>query len=145
MKTQEQLDQIASKRMMKRYGRDLVWYEEELKRQNGCCKLCGSMPGTRRLHVDHDHKWNRVKVRTEKTSAGNWKAEATYLGKTYVCFSDKRNPAIQEVRGYLKRASIRSLLCFRCNSFVVGFNDPALLRRAADYLEKHQGGQNGQS
>jgi hypothetical protein len=139
MKTQEQLDHIASKRLDKKYGRDLVWYESELKTQGGVCKLCGSPPGTRRLHVDHDHSWTRAKVRTEKTPTGNWKAEATYRGQTFVCFSTKRNDAIRDVKGYLKRSSVRGLLCFRCNSFVVGFNDPALLRKAADYIERHQG------
>ena len=138
-KTQAQLDQIASKRLEKKYGRDLVWYEDQLKIQGGVCKLCQSPPGTRRLHVDHDHKWTRVKIRTEKSVAGGWRAEGTYRGTTYSCSAKKRNDAINAVKGYLKRASIRGLLCFRCNSFVVGFNDPDLLRRAADYIEKHQG------
>ena len=87
--------------------------------------MCGSKPGTKRLHVDHDHKWKYVKVRTTK-GQDRWKAEATYNGITYVCGAKKRNDAIQDVKGYLKRASVRSLLCFRCNSFIVGFNDPAL-------------------
>jgi hypothetical protein len=138
-KTQEQLDQITSKRLEKRYGRDLAWYENELKLQGGVCKLCGSKPGTRRLHIDHDHKWKYVKVWAEKNSQGTWKAEATYNGVLYVCSGKKRNEAIQEVKNYLKRASVRALLCFRCNSFMVGFNDPDLLRKAAEYLEKHQG------
>jgi hypothetical protein len=138
-KTQAQLDRAADQRLKKTYGVGLDWYESELKMQGGVCKLCGNPPGTRRLHVDHDHKWTKVKIGTEKTPAGNWIAEATYQGKTYIRFSAKRNDAIRDVKGFLKRASIRSLLCFRCNSFLVGFNDPAMLRKAADYIEKHQG------
>jgi len=142
-KTQAQLDREASKRLFKKYGRDLAWYNEELELQGGTCKLCGSKPGTRRLHVDHDHKWKYVKIHTRKSTSGQWQAWALYNGNEYLCYSEKRNEAINDVKGYLKRASCRSLLCFRCNSFIVGFNDPGLLRKAADYLEQHQGVQNG--
>jgi hypothetical protein len=145
MKTQEQADRIASKRLEKKFGRDLTWYDEQLKLQGGTCALCPSTEKTRRLHVDHDHKVSKVKVHTEKTPTGLWKAWAIYRGVTYLCGNKKRNEAIKEVKGYLKRSSIRGLLCFRCNKFLVGNSDPNKLRKAADYLEEHQGVKDGQS
>jgi hypothetical protein len=31
-------------------------YDELLELQGGVCAICGAKPGTRRLHIDHDHK-----------------------------------------------------------------------------------------
>jgi hypothetical protein len=36
-------------------------YERLLAYQGGTCALCPSKPGTRRLHVDHDHASGRVR------------------------------------------------------------------------------------
>lgn len=141
-KTQEQLDREASKRLEKKFGRNLEWYDRQLESQGGGCKLCGSTEKTRRLHVDHDHSWTKVKIETKKLSSGKWQASAVYRGMEYTCFSDKRNLAIQDVKSYLKRDSVRGLLCFRCNKFIVGFGGPEILRKAADYLEAHQGVRN---
>lgn len=138
-KTQEQIDREASKRLEKKFGRNLEWYNRQLESQGGGCKLCGSTEKTRRLHVDHDHSWTKIKIETKKLSSGNWQASAVYRGMGYNCFSEKRNLAIQDVKGYLKRDSVRGLLCFRCNKFIVGFGGPEILRKAADYLEAHQG------
>ena len=139
-KTQAQLDRETDKRLLKKYGRDLAWYNYQLHMQGGGCALCGSTEKTRRLHVDHDHKWTQVKVETKKLDSGKWQASAFYRGTEYNCFSEKRNLAIREVKNYLKQYSVRGLLCFRCNKFIVGFGNPDILRRAADYLEAHQGG-----
>lgn len=141
-KTQEQLDREASKRLEKKFGRNLEWYDRQLESQGGGCKLCGSTEKTRRLHVDHDHSWTKVKIAAKKLSLGKWQASAVYRGMEYNCFSEKRNLAIQDVKSYLKRDSVRGLLCFRCNKFIVGFGGPEILRKAADYLEAHQGVRN---
>ena len=36
-------------------------YDMLLKRQQGCCAICGTAPRTRRLAVDHDHKTGKVR------------------------------------------------------------------------------------
>lgn len=42
------------------YGISIEQVEELTKRQNGQCAICGD--GTRKLHVDHDHKTGRVRA-----------------------------------------------------------------------------------
>lgn len=141
-KTQAQLDRETDKRLLKKYGVDLYWYEYQLEDQGGGCLLCGSTEKTRRLHVDHDHSYTKVKIKTEKITDSVWKgwwtASAIYRGRNYSVLDPKRNAAIQQIKEYLKRDSVRGLLCFRCNKFIVGFGGPEILRRAADYLEAHQ-------
>jgi hypothetical protein len=61
--------QVARKSRLKRlYGKDLIWYDEQLKLQNGCCAICGK-PETKldrygnikRLQVDHNHKTGKIR------------------------------------------------------------------------------------
>jgi hypothetical protein len=147
-KTQEQLDREANKRLEKKFGVNLAWYDRKLYEQGGTCALCPSTEKTRRLHVDHDHKWTQIKIETKKqssvlwSSSGLWSASAIYRGMDYVCLSEKKNLAIRDVKEYLKRDSVRGLLCYRCNKFIVGFGTPEKLRTAAAYLEAHQGVRN---
>lgn len=37
-------------------------YEAMLSLQGGVCAICKQSPGTRRLHVDHDHKTGVVRA-----------------------------------------------------------------------------------
>ena len=70
-------------------------YERLLAEQGGHCALCPSEPGTRRLHVDHNH--NRV-------GEGD--------------------------------ASVRGVLCFRCNALLRTWVTSEWCRRAGAYLER---------
>lgn len=36
-------------------------YERLLAEQDGHCAVCPATPGTRRLHIDHDHRTGRVR------------------------------------------------------------------------------------
>ena len=36
-------------------------YERMLAAQGGGCAICGALPKTRRLHVDHDHKTGEIR------------------------------------------------------------------------------------
>ena len=38
-----------------------VDYARRLVAQGGGCAICGARPGTRKLHVDHDHKTGAVR------------------------------------------------------------------------------------
>ena len=111
-----------------------------LESHDGKCWITGRPPGTRRLHVDHDHGWKRVKVdATKLPETGNWIATATYLGKTYTEYGTKKSLAVKSVKRKLLRASVRGLLTYAVNSGLQKFgDDPRLLRAAAEYIERHQ-------
>ncbi len=47
--------------LKRKYNITIEQYEEMLKQQNYCCKLCFRQQGNRELHVDHDHKTNKVR------------------------------------------------------------------------------------
>jgi hypothetical protein len=51
----------ADRRMRQRYGITGVEYDSMLAAQNGRCAICRSLPGRRRLHVDHCHKTGAVR------------------------------------------------------------------------------------
>lgn len=139
-KTQVQIDKATDARLLKKYGVGVAYYNSQIEKQGGGCKICRSTPKTRRLHIDHDHGWVKVPVRAEKTVMG-WGAEAFYRGQWIrgVAFQSKRD-AVRFVKDLLKVASIRGLLCFGCNPGLRCFGDsPERLRAAAKYLEDHQG------
>jgi len=37
------------------------WYEEQLSKQEGHCKLCPRKPGKKRLHIEHNHKTGQLR------------------------------------------------------------------------------------
>lgn len=111
-----------------------------LKQQNNACAIC-LRPATdfkQGLHTEHCHKWRKIKVVTTKDKL--WKARATYWGKVFESFSSKRNEAIRMVKASLQTSSVRGLCCYRCNRGLAWYrDDPKRLKRASEYLEKHQG------
>jgi hypothetical protein len=150
-KTQAQLDRATDLRLMKTYGVGLDWYNKQFTKQNYGCAICASGPGTRRLHVDHDHAWKKVKIAASKISEKNslsgtiWEACAEYLGKSYYDTGDTKSLAIRTIKRQLLRDSVRGLLCYTCNAGLQKFADnPERLRAAADYLARHQSPDNGQ-
>lgn len=70
-------------------------YELLLEEQGGTCAICPSLPGKRRLHVDHSHK---------RVDEG--------------------------------LASVRGVLCFRCNALLRTWVTSDWCYRAGDYLKK---------
>ena len=138
-KTQEQLDRATDLRLQKTYNRDLAWYNAQLEEQEGGCGVCGRPEGTRRLHVDHDLSWKKVRIETMKTR-GAWVAKALYLGNLYLEGSEKKSTAVRKIKRLLLKDSVRGLLCYSCNAGLQKFADsPKRFRAAADYLEAHQG------
>lgn len=138
-KTQAQLDQATDMRLQKQYGKSLEWYEEKFEEQGGCA-VCGDQPGTRRLNVDHDHTYTKVKIATEKDLAtGLWMIEADYRNQHFGTMNKNRNLGIQEMKLTLKSASVRGLLCHRCNRAMILFRDRVdLLDKAIGYLVDFQ-------
>jgi len=43
-------------RSIARYGITPIQYEQQLKRQKGCCAICGKKPTKQRLAIDHNHE-----------------------------------------------------------------------------------------
>lgn len=144
-KTQAQLDKATDQRLQKTYARGLDWYNSQFEKQNGVCKICKRPPGTRRLHVDHDHSWKKVRIVSSKIepnwdeSSTLWVVSAIYNGTEYEIHREKKSLAVKEVKTQLLAASCRGLLCYTCNAGLQKFADtPERLRNAAIYLEEHQ-------
>lgn len=50
--------------LMRKYGITQEWYDEQLKIQDGSCKICGTKnpgKGLKHFHVDHSHKTGKVR------------------------------------------------------------------------------------
>ena len=137
-KTKSQQDRATDLRLQKTYNITLREYEQLLRDQGGVCAISGKPAGTRRLHVDHDHSWKKIKIETQKL-IGGWSAEATYNNIDYVSFNTKKSLAVRQLKRKLLRASVRGLLAYTPNAGLQKFSDdPKMLRAAADYLENFQ-------
>jgi hypothetical protein len=50
--------------LMRKYGVTQEWYDEQLKLQDGGCKICGTKDpgkGLKHFHVDHSHETGKVR------------------------------------------------------------------------------------
>jgi len=123
--------------MKREYGRGLDWYNAQFKEQNGGCAVCWDGPGTRRLNIDHDHAWKKVKIEAIKVGFGIWSAKGAYNGELYTAAGGTKSSAIRQLKEKLLSASVRGLLCHRCNRALVLFrDDEEYLEAAAEYLRR---------
>ena len=135
-KTQQQLDRATDLRLQKTYNITLDDYNKLLAAGDGKCWICQFPPGTRRLHVDHDHGYKKAGIVAEKDEIGGWTLWAIYNGNNYHCSAPKRADARQGLLNKLKRASIRGLACHLCNRGLQMFkSSPEALMRAHEYIE----------
>ncbi len=115
-----------------------------LKDQGGVCAICHKPPkeGGKRLHTDHDHIVNKVKI-TSKKQDGFWYAEArwpdsgTNIGDLVAATYGykKSSEAKQQMRQVVKKKSVRGLLCWHCNAGLKKWNDdPDRMESAAKYI-----------
>jgi hypothetical protein len=136
-KTQQQLDRATDLRLQRSYGITLEEYDKLLAAGDGKCWVCRAAPGTRRLHVDHDHGYKKAGIIAEKDERGGWTLWAIYNGENYSGFSSKRADAKQSLLNKLKRAGVRGLACHLCNRGLQLFkSSPESLMRAHEYIEE---------
>lgn len=136
-KTPEQMDKETNARLLRTYGISLDEYKEMLEQQNGGCAICGRPPGDKRLHVDHDHRFDRVKLKSVKTELG-WKTTTPENFVPWVsAYGKTKSIALKTVRQQLRRLSIRGLLDWKCNVAIQKFQDnPNKLEAAAVYIRR---------
>jgi hypothetical protein len=133
-------DKETDKRLIKTYGITLIEYESMLRDQGGGCAICGREPTTKRLHVDHDHAFDRVKLVTLKTEVG-WNSSTPEGFVPWVtAFAKTKSLAIKAAKHQLKRLSVRGLLCWSDNTALQKYrDDPERMEAAARYLRKFNG------
>jgi hypothetical protein len=141
----EKIRATKNRRLQKLYGITIRDYEERLFEQGGHCSICGVLPGTRALAVDHDHKWKYLKVYFPHLAhKDRWVICAPVVGSDSPYYPIRataltKAEARAALKHLLKRASVRGLLCFSCNSGLRKYRDnPEFFDRAAAYLRHHQ-------
>ncbi len=62
-KYRKNLDPLVKRErlLLKKYGLTLEGYNNILLAQGGGCAICNRKPGERPLHVDHDHRTDRIR------------------------------------------------------------------------------------
>lgn len=128
------------KRLRRTYGRSLKWYNKQFKKQGGHCLCCPFVPKTDEgglpLHVEHDHKLAKLKIYVVQIGEWwiAWTAEFTKVKK-----SRKKKKAIKLLRQWLRRKSVRGLVCWPCNSLIrKSYDNPDRMYKAAKMLDRHQ-------
>lgn len=135
-------ERAKNQRLIRTYGITLVDYNQMLVAQNGVCAICRRPPRTRALNVDHDHKLVRTRILAGQNVMGLWTARADLRGSSIAeKFSgNRKKAAVQQVLRWLKKKSVRGLLCGRCNRGIQFFNDnQTTLAAAAEYLRRFHG------
>lgn len=112
------------KKLNSYYWRKFGWTLSEVnamfEKQGNVCYICKRPPGERRMAVDHDHAYDRVKITVYKDCG-------IYIigARPYVMplgYSDKKEGR-HIVRNRLRRLSVRGGLCMRCNKGIQMFED----------------------
>lgn len=127
---------VADARLRRIFGITLVDYYALLASQGGVCKICGRPPKKIRLAVDHDHRFDRIKILTQKTANyGGYATAKSLCGRIVSAYGKTRAEAKKAVHLILRRISIRGLLCTNCNRGLQKFYDkPERFEAAASYL-----------
>jgi len=110
---------------LKKFGWTLAEVNAMFEAQGNVCAACYRPPGERRMSVDHDHAFDRVKPKVAKRPDKSWEAFAMDP-KGYLQHSGDRrtrSEAIKNFRIRMRRESVRQGLCLRCNKGLQMFED----------------------
>ncbi len=133
--------------LLRKFGRSEEEYNKALGKQGGVCKVCGTTPKTKPLHLDHDHKIQNWKITSVK-DIDEWIAWPYGTASEYPnhpirlsfnCIGRTKPEARAKVKARLKRLSSRGILCWGCNAGLAKFYDNAgRLQKAAAYLWEYE-------
>lgn len=119
MTTQERKDRAADLRYQKAYGMTLEEVITLSKSQNDACAICGRPFADKRGCVDHAHRIAKAKIEVVQEGKEFYRATSQYG----VANGMTKKEATDALREYLKRKSVRGMLCFICNRMVLGRMD----------------------
>lgn len=124
------------KYLEKKYGITSEDYARMMLDQEGACKCCGQVPTGRDLHVDHDHKIAKEKIKVSEVVPGKWIATIARFAQ---CFEAANRLDVKAIATkWLLKKSVRGLLCWKCNEGLRAFkNRPDVCHRAGNYLEAY--------
>ncbi len=89
-----------------------------------------------RLHVDHDHRFDRVKFQLCKHN-GRWVAQGSIGKWTVWGEGDTKPEARKQAKLQLRRLSVRGAICWADNSALQKFRDDAdRMEAASQYIRK---------
>jgi hypothetical protein len=133
-------DRAADLRLRRVFGITLVEYNNILAAQHGVCKICGRQPAKVRLAVDHDHRFDRIKIKISKFSnLFKGLAYNPFLNVFIELVHPNRKELRKLIKLMLRRRSIRGLLCMNCNRGLQKFYDkPERFEAAAKYLREFE-------
>lgn len=135
------------KRLDSYYRRKFGWTLEEVDKmfaeQNNVCAACHRPPGERRMSVDHDHAFDRIKLVIERLRDWSWAAFLNETDASCIAIGETKKSAREAGRRILRARSVRGGLCLRCNKGLQMFEDskaplspPERLDNLAAYLRK---------
>jgi hypothetical protein len=108
---------------LRKFGWTLAQIDAMFALQGNVCKICGRPPGIRRLNVDHDHAFDRVKLFIERLPDWNWAAFLDDHSASAIAIGLTRKEARANGKRELRRRSVRGGLCLRCNKGIQMFED----------------------
>lgn len=140
-------DSDRDARLRRTYGITEKEADTVIANQEGGCRICGRVPKSNNLHVDHDHKIEKWKVVSEKRN-GLWYArpkdsETRDIQDRYprLVFEESartKSEATRKVKARLKRISVRGMVDWGCNSAIKAVrDDPAIAEGIARYLWRY--------
>lgn len=114
---------ILDRHYHKEFGWALAEVDALFESQGNVCKICGRPPGVRRLNLDHDHAFDRMKLFIERLRDWNWAAFLNPTDASCISIGTTRKEARQNAKRELRRRSVRGGLCLRCNKGIQMFED----------------------